>query len=265
MTVGPTDTVGAGAGPLVWRPGGASEIMHRPLPELGLRPRLILRGLMLHARHMIVEVRGLEHIAPARDPFVLVMNHNQRREAIYLPSVLIWQRGGKLLHFWSDWMFQLIPGVRTVLRLSGVITVTTKPARPRFLNVLKPLFEEKVPAFTRALRLVEGGASVGVFPEATINRNPDALLQGNPGAARLSLAAHVPVVPAGIRFPGLPAGQPIPEHAKMAMAIDPPMSPPAPAKPGRPAPEEVRAWHERIMQELARLSGKAWQPPPARR
>lgn len=229
----------------VWRGASADEIRRHRLPHLAGEPvsRLILRALMRHLRHDVLEITGLQHIDPARDPFVLVLNHNQRREAVVLPALMIWHRGGKRLHFFSDWNFQLYPGLGGLLRRGGVITVTAKPARPRFLNVLKPLFENKVPALTRAQRLIERGAPVGVFPEGTVNRNPERLLPGSPGAARLSLASGAPVVPGGIRFPGHPVGQPIPDRAKMTLALGPPIVPPAPARSGRPAREEVLAWH----------------------
>jgi hypothetical protein len=44
------------------------------------------------------------------------------------------------------------------------------------------------------------------------------------------------------------------------LEIGEPLIPPATERPGRPSPEEVRAWHDRLMRELSRLSGKAWEP-----
>jgi 1-acyl-sn-glycerol-3-phosphate acyltransferase len=264
--VGDTDVAAAAALP-AWRGESIASIRTRPLPFLRGEPvsRLILRGLMLYARSSVIEVAGLENLQPDRDPFVLVLNHSQRREAVLLPAVMIWHRGGRRVHFWSDWNFQLIPFVGFVLRRSRVITVTAKPARPRFLNVLKPLYAEKVPAFVRAVRLIENGASIGVFPEATVNRDQDRLLPGSPGAARLSLTTGAPIVPGGILFPDLPPGQPVPDHARMAVRIGSPIHPPAPARPGRPDRDETLMWHARIMQELARTCGKQYTPPAPRR
>ena len=49
----------------------------------------------------------------------------------------------------------------------------------------------------------------------------------------------------------------------MEIAIGEPLVPP-PRRPGtRPTPAEVRAWHAVMMGEIARLSGKTWQAPPA--
>jgi 1-acyl-sn-glycerol-3-phosphate acyltransferase len=243
-----------------------SQVVSRPLPLVPRGPldRLICRSLLLLARPLLAEIRGVEHVAVERDPFILVANHNQRAEAVLVPTVMIFFRHGRVIHFLSDWNFQMIPVLATVLRRSGVITLTQKSARPRFLNVLKPLFADPVPGMRRAQRKLESGASIGVFPEGTINRDPRNLLPGHPGAAHLSLRTGVPCVPVGIRFPFARADRPIRDRDRMLVEIGPPVTPPAPARPGRPSPDEVWAWHHALMQELARLSGKAWTPARGR-
>ena len=259
---------GAGEPPaLAWCGESIRSILRAPVPHQAHSAlnRWLLRLSMVAVRRSVLSVEGLRHVAPDRDPFVLVLNHNQRREAMAVPLVLIYARGGKLIHFWSDWMFQLIPVVGLILQRSQVITVTTKPARPRVLNALRPLFRDPVPAFTRAIRRIESGASVGVFPEGTINRDPHRLLAGSPGAARLSLQTGAPLVPAGIRFPRHSGDGPIPDDSPMTLTLGPALSPPSPARPGRPSPAEVRGWHDTMMRELARLSGKSWDAPDARR
>lgn len=254
----------------VWRltPGELSlrQIWARPLPHRSASAidRFLLRLVVVLSRRRVVAVEGLEHIAPELDPFVFALNHNQKPEAVVVPGIVIYARGGRGVHFLSDWMFQLIPFVSTLIRRSGVITLTHKPARPRILNLLKPLWHDPVPALTRARRAIEAGKSIGVFPEGTVNRNPRQLLAGSPGAARLSLETGAPVVPAGIRFPDWPADRMISDRARLLMTIGPPLRPPTLAKPGRPSPEEVRAWHAAVMTEIARLSGKSWEPIGAR-
>lgn len=249
-----------------WRGESIRSILGAQVPyqSQSALNRWLMRFTMLAARRSVISIDGLEHIAPDRDPFVLVMNHNQRREAVALPTVLIHVRHGKLIHFWSDWMFQLLPVIGLVLRRSQVITVTTKPARPRILNVFRPLFADPVPAYKRAARLIENGASIGVFPEATVNRDPRRLLPGTPGGARLSLQTGALVVPAGIRFPTHRGDGPIPPTAPAALTIGAPMVPPAIARAGRPEPDEIRAWHDELMRAISRLSGKSWEPAPSR-
>ncbi|MBP7148649.1 MAG: 1-acyl-sn-glycerol-3-phosphate acyltransferase [Acidobacteria bacterium] len=262
MTAAPPQ---APAAPLV--PPGLREILAHPLPfqSHSWLNRAICRSIMALLGGRVLELHGLEHARPERDPFVLAINHNQKTEAVILPTMLIYHRGGKLIHFISDWNFQLIPIVRTVIRRSEVITLVVKDARPRILNVLKPLFHDPVPAFRRARRKIEAGAPVGVFIEGTVNRDRARLMAGHPGAARLSLETGAPVVAAGIRFPDVPPDRPVPESARMVLEIGPPMTPPAPERAGRPSPDEVRAWHDRVMREIARLSGKAWDPDSSRR
>lgn len=248
-----------------WRPPRTGrEIFAHPLPAQADSPlnRLICRACVLLARGRILSIEGVEHIAPDRDPFVLVLNHNQRGEAVLLPAALIFERGGRLIHFLSDWNFRLIPVLATILRRSGTIVLVQKPARPRFLNVFRPLFQKGRTGLHRALDMLRSGHSVGVFPEGTVNPDPRRLLEGHRGAARISLSSGAPVVPAGIRFPDVDPDRPIPPKAPFTVHIGPPMHPPEPTRPGRPSPDEVRAWHHQVMLELARLSGKGWGPGP---
>ena len=65
----------------------------------------------------------------------------------------------------------------------------------------------------------------------------------------------VPVIPAGVRFPRHQDAARIPELAPMEIEFGVPLTPPA----GRdPSVAAVRAWHGRVMNEIARLSGKTW-------
>jgi 1-acyl-sn-glycerol-3-phosphate acyltransferase len=50
-----------------------------------------------------------------------------------------------------------------------------------------------------AIETIRGGALAGIFPEGTVNADPEAgLLRGRKGAARIALATGAPVVPVGI-------------------------------------------------------------------
>jgi 1-acyl-sn-glycerol-3-phosphate acyltransferase len=158
------------------------------------------------------------------------------------------------VHFVADWNFRMIPGVGLLYRRGGAITVVRKPARPRFLNVLRPLYADPVPALERARRHLLAGRSVGIFPEGTVNRDPARLLAGRGGAARLSLETGVAIVPAGIRFPHRT------DNALGSMEIEfgAPLQPPQIA--GAAPLALVREWHAAAMTEIARLSGKQWNP-----
>ncbi len=237
-------------------PLSARAILSGPLPELRAFDRALVRGTALIGRCTIHSIAGVEHIAPDRDPFILALNHGTRLEAVLVPPLLFLLRRGKRIHFMADWNFRMIPGIGLLYRRAGVITVNRKPARPRFLNLLKPLFVDSISPTEQARNHLAAGRSIGVFPEGTVNRDPMRLLRGRPGAARLSLETGVPVVPVGLRFPTVPQGAVIPEGSPMAVEIGPPLMPLAAEKPGNAA---LWAWHGQIMTAIARLSGKFWE------
>jgi 1-acyl-sn-glycerol-3-phosphate acyltransferase len=221
--------------------------------------RLLLRAVMLLARRQVVSISGIEHIV-SPEPFILALNHSTTREAVVVPAALIFHRGGRRIHFWSDWVYRLMPGVGLILRRAQTIVVITKPGRPRFLNLFKPFFAPKLSAVDQARAHLIARRPIGVFPEGTVNRDRRCLLPGRRGAARLSLETGVAVVPVGIRFPASPDGSgPIPEDSAMEIRIGAPLVPPRCVN-ARPMPEEIRAWHRKIMREIAELSGKLWQP-----
>lgn len=238
-----------------------SDILQQPLHDLGGLDRMLLRTMAMLARRKLVSATGLEHVAPCRDPFILVLNHSTRGEALWIPALLVLLRNGRRIHFLADWNFRMIPGLDLLYRRSGAITVPRKSARPRFLNALKPLFTDKTPPITVARRLLLDGRSVGIFPEGTVNRNAQ-LLRGRYGAARLSLETGVPVVPAGIRFPGQPSGEPIADNAPFSLQIGPALAPPTPFGPCSESRSIglVQDWHAEIMTALSCMSGKDWQP-----
>ncbi len=223
----------------------------------------IMRGVVGVLGRDIVEATGLEHVRPDRDPFILAINHSTRLEAMLLPCWFAYLREGHMIRFIADWNFALIPGIATILREGECILLARKPAKPAFLNVLKPWFQRRGPAFERAEALIRAGRSVGIFPEGTTNRHPTELLRGFDGAARLSLRTGAPVLPVGIRFPGQSPDRPIRDRAPMAVHVGEPMHPPGTRE--EPSRENVKEWHGRVMNEIARLSGKRWDPGTTRR
>lgn len=238
-------------------------ILRQPLPEQPKRlTRLLCRLLTAFGRRQVVSLRGLENVAPDRDPFVLAVNHNQRLEAVLLPALLAYERRGRLVHFLADWPMFLVPLVGLLYRRGGVIAVAGKSARPAFLNVLRPLFVEAAPAHEQAVEVLRGGRSIGVFAEGTMNRDPHRLLRGRPGAARMAIEAGVPVVPAGISFPERRGDGPIRDGEPMAIEIGQPLPPPAAAGDG---PAVVAGFHRQIFEQVAALCGKSFSPDAPRR
>jgi 1-acyl-sn-glycerol-3-phosphate acyltransferase len=242
----------------IWTPPAPREILRWPLPAQSLVDRWLLRALALVGRRRVLSISGLDHVRLACDPFILAFNHSSRGEALLVPALLTLYRHGRLIHFLADWNFRLIPGIGLIYRRAEAITVTRKPARPRLLNLLKPLYTHDTSALERAREHLAAGRSVGVFPEGTVNRDPQRLLRGDRGAARLSLQTGVPVVPAGIRFRA--ADGTGAHYAAMEVVIGAPLTPPGP-RIERPPLAKVRAWHARVMTEIGRLCGKDWPYP----
>ncbi|MEM9595155.1 MAG: lysophospholipid acyltransferase family protein [Acidobacteriota bacterium] len=279
------------------RPGPV-EVWRRPLPHLKgqLMTQVVVRSMTFLARRYVVEIEGLEHLEAMEDPFVFAANHSQRLEAVMLPGLLFFHRGGIRIHFMADWAMMLVPGVGLMYRCGEVIPVGGKKPKIAFLDRLKKHYVPKGSAWDRAAEHLRQGKSVGIFPEGTVNRDPEGLLRGRPAAARLAVEQQVPVLPAGIRFPEN-QGEPIVDGAKMAIRFAPPLTPPpatvvegadpaansrsekrragVSSEPGasgdvevgpeRADPRPVREFHARIMTELARLSGKRWHPGAPRR
>jgi 1-acyl-sn-glycerol-3-phosphate acyltransferase len=246
-----------GPGQQAWRVPALGEILGCALPYLGLGDRLLLRAIAVLARHRVLAIHGLQHVRTAGDPFILAANHTTRRESLLVPALLLLHRGGRRVHFLADWNFRLIPGVGLIYARAQVVTVLRKSARPRVLNVLKALYERPQRPFEQARAHLLAGRSIGIFPEGAVNRDPDRLLRGRRGTARLSLETAAPVVPMGIRFPTVPHGQPIPSDAAMELHIGAPLVPPGPPMPQAPL-HAVTAWHTAIMTAIARHSGKTW-------
>jgi 1-acyl-sn-glycerol-3-phosphate acyltransferase len=219
--------------------------------------RMLVRGIALVSCAKVRHLEGLDHLAPARDPFILAANHSTRLEAILLPGLLFLLRHGRRIHFMADWNFRMIPGLDLLYRRAGAITIARKPATPRLLNVMKPLFTERMSPLEQARAHLICGRSIGVFPEGTVNRDPLRLLRGRYGAARLSLQTGAPIIPVGLRFPTVTRGGAIPEGSPMSIAVGKPLMPPAAVRAAASA--DLRAWHARVMMEIGRLSGKSWQ------
>lgn len=247
---------GTKQGALDWRPLAWWEVLQRPLPHRGLWHRMLVRAVALAGNRQFGAIHGIENVRPERDPFILVANHSTKRDTVLTPALLMLQRGGRPIHYLADWNPRLIPGVGQLYSAAGVITVVRKPARPQFLNVLRPFYENSVSPIDQARAHLAAGRSVGFFPEGAINRDPNRLLVGRKGAARLSLETGVPVVPMGIRFPEAgPDREPI---GPIELFIGQPIVPP-PTQ-ASPAPySAVRDWHATMMSEIARLSGKEWR------
>jgi Acyltransferase len=171
------------ANPAMWEPPQPLDLVRWPLPHQKALGRFLVRALALLARRHVLTIHGLEHIAVARDPFILALNHSTMIESLIVPALLVLHRDGHLIHFLADWNYRLIPGVGLIYARAETITVTRKPARPRILNALKPLYRHPLSALDRARLRLAAGQSVGICPEGKVNRDPRQLLPAHRGAA----------------------------------------------------------------------------------
>ncbi|MEM1179094.1 MAG: lysophospholipid acyltransferase family protein [Acidobacteriota bacterium] len=257
---------GAASSGFEWSPPDGDSYSD-PMPDLrgDWATQAFVRGSLFLNRKKVRVKSGLEHIQPAKDPFVLVSNHSQRVEAVLLPAILFYHRGGKRVHFMADWPMMLVPGVGLMYRCAQVIPVFTKSAKPPVLNRLKRFYEKPGTVWERAGSLLENGQSVGVFPEGTINRNPKRLLRGRMGAAQLAFDNKIPVVPVGIRFPQHQDADSIPDGAPMDVEIGAPIDPPTASSDEADRKRAARGFQADIMGRISSLSGKAWTPSAPRR
>jgi 1-acyl-sn-glycerol-3-phosphate acyltransferase len=118
-----------------------------------------------------------------------------------------------------------------------------------------------------AIRIVEQGGLVGLFPEGRINTTEQTLLPGRPGAAMIALKARAPVIPCFIRgapYDGTPLGcllMPASVHLKIGEPID--LSPYYDRTGDRELLEELTL---RFLKAIAELGGDgAFQPQLAGR
>jgi 1-acyl-sn-glycerol-3-phosphate acyltransferase len=123
-------------------------------------------------------VDGLERL-PGRGPFIVASNHHN-----YLDGVVLGVAVPRPI------AFLVMPGV---FRASVL-----HPAFHRRIGSI-PISVEgpDLGAVRRAVRVLDGGGVVGIFPEGPFSHE-GRLVAGQPGVALLALRAGVPVVPAAI-------------------------------------------------------------------
>ncbi len=191
----------------------------------------VLRPLV-HAE-VAPTVSGLDALAAASEPCLLVANHSSHLDTALLLSVLPAGRRSRLLvaaaadYFFESWWravgSALAFGTLPLDRTSGSSAVTP-------------------------LDVLADGWSLLIFPEGT--RSVDGRQAGfKTGVARLAAAAGVPVVPIGLRgaYNAMPRGRrwPLPGRPPVAVRFGYPM---------RPAGDETpRAFADRLAAEVQRL------------
>jgi len=243
-----------------------------PAPlSLDASARAVLSALKL-TFGPFVEVERPEHVS-VPGPAIFALNHSSSVEAVLVPSVLMWLRGGEPVCFLADWMYLHVPVVGWLLRRGHVIPVYRKPARWRFREAWRRERSRR-PVLDDCLARLAAGASVGIFPEGTRNRDPERLLRGRSGLGELVLRSSAPVVAVGVHYPAAARlGRP-PHLGRTVLRAGEPrlFAEERAAAPGLDPRERIalaRRIVGRVMNEIAELSGKRGVPceapsPPGR-
>jgi 1-acyl-sn-glycerol-3-phosphate acyltransferase len=163
--------------PPAWRPD-ASAATDEPerLPAVYAGLKYVLPSLLRH--FFSFRVSGIEHL-PGRGPYIIAANH-----ANYLDGVVLATAVPRKIRF---------------LVMPRVYRAT--PLHPYFHDhigsIPVSLARPDPGAIRRALRVLEEGGVVGIFPEGPFSRHGK-LVRGQPGVALVALRSGVPVVPAAI-------------------------------------------------------------------
>jgi 1-acyl-sn-glycerol-3-phosphate acyltransferase len=190
------------------------------------------------SRWFDLSIEGLERL-PA-GPFILAANHHN-----YLDGVVL--------------------GVAVPRPISFIVmprVYHASPLHPAFhrhigsipVNLSRP----EPGAIKRALRALDAGHIVGIFPEGPFSRE-GRLVPGQPGAAALALHAGVPVVPTAVlgTFEAMRGRRfYLPRRHPLGVRFGAPLALPGPRRHGPGRAERVEVTR-RIMAEIDRLLARA--------
>ncbi|MGH3022953.1 MAG: lysophospholipid acyltransferase family protein [Gaiellaceae bacterium] len=189
-------------------------ILYRALDAVGFRP--FLRAALR------MEIEGREHV-PSTGPVLLAANH----ESIWDPFVLgvLTTRPIRYMAKAELWRY---PVLRTAMEAFGTFPVERGNG--------------DTAALSRAVRLLEEGEAIGVFPQGTSKQSHPR--RYHRGVARLALLTGAPIVPVrlvgtrGILRPGLP----------MVRIVT---RPPIRVEPARPTVAAAKALTARLEEAIA--------------
>jgi 1-acyl-sn-glycerol-3-phosphate acyltransferase len=174
---------------------------------------LLKRGVIGPVAHVVFRPHavGAEHI-PESGPVLLVANHQSFSDSIFMP--LLTPRPVKFLAKAEYFTGRGVKGRLSAGFFKGVGSVPIDRAGAKAADA----------ALRTALRLLEQGQIVGLYPEGT--RSPDGrLYKGRTGAARIALTAGCPVLPCAISGTEQvqPTGKLIPRVHPVTVTFGPPL------------------------------------------
>lgn len=216
---------------------------------------LLKRGVIGPAVHVVFrpQTEGVEHV-PSDGPVLLVANHQSFSDSIFMP--LATPRPVKFLAKAEYFTGGGVKGRLSAGFFRGVGSIPIDRSGARAADA----------ALHTALRLLEQGQIVGLYPEGT--RSPDGrLFKGRTGAARIALTAGCPVLPCAIAGTERvqPTGKVMPRVARVTVTFGPPLDFSRyggglwDAVSGTEAEHTVlRAVTDEIMSTLARMTGREY-------
>ncbi len=191
-------------------------------------------------------VEGLENI-PRTGGAIFAGNHLSVADELFLGSVV-----PRHLAFWAKSEYFDGTGMRgwvTRNLLNGLGAIRVERAGGR----------AALTAFDGAIPVLRSGGMVAIYPEGT--RSPDGrLYRGRTGAARLAVAAGVPIIPVGMlgteRVQPIGQPYPMPFRGKVAVKFGKPIE-----TTGRGDDRTaLRALTDEVMAEIQKLTGQEYVP-----
>ena len=128
------------------------------------------------AAGITITYQGVENL-PARGGAVVAANHTSYVD--FLPVGLAGRRRGRWIRLMPKAEMQKVAIVNFVIKHTGAIPVDRQAGAA---------------AYAEAVRALQSGELVGVYPEATISRSFE-LKEFKSGTARMALEAQVPIIP----------------------------------------------------------------------
>jgi 1-acyl-sn-glycerol-3-phosphate acyltransferase len=122
----------------------------------------------------------VQHAPLPVGPKIIAVNHPTTTDPILMMAVVPEQMSILI----TEMVFK-VPAVGQFMRLAGHIPVVAGNGRA---------------AFDEALRLLEAGRTVGIFPEGALSPLEGGVHRPHTGAARLALSSGAPIIPVGIHL-----------------------------------------------------------------
>ncbi len=164
----------------------------------------------------LTKIKNIENYKNV-DTAIFVFNHNATFETLVVSSFLYKHpKIKKKVSFIIDWMFAYIPVLGKFIRANEPILVFNKKAKIKSLN------KKKIPQYNvheEAIKRLNNGESLGIYPEGTRNKDPKHLKRSRKGIGKITLQTQVAVIPIGIDFNKRLKKNKIPKFGKIILNI----------------------------------------------